>query len=129
MAEVEEIAIWQQPWFMKLVKQGLAVLLVLLLVFVVIRPIMKSLANNGQQQKALADATARAEAAVQQAQSGGLQAGAMAMQQPGQLPGGAAAMLPGPGSSGMSLPTVQSMIDNDPQRAAQVVKQWVNQDD
>jgi len=129
--EVEEIPVWQQPWFMKVVKQGLAALLVLLLVFVVIRPIMKSLANNGQQQKALADATARAESAVQQAQamaSGGSQGSAMAMQQ-AQMPGGGTAMLPGPGASGMSLPSVQGMIDSDPQRAAQVVKQWVKQDD
>lgn len=125
--EVIETPIWQQPWFMKLAKQGLAALLVLLLVFVVIRPIMKSLANNGQQQKALVEATARAEAAAQQAMAtGGPQAAAMAGQQSAQLPGSAAAMLPGPGSNGMSLSTVQGMIDSDPQRAAQVVKQWVN---
>jgi len=129
VAEEVEVAIWEQPWFMKVVKQSLAALLVLLLVFVVIRPIMKSLANNGQQQKALIDATARAEAAAQQLASGGSQSAAMAMQQPMQVAGGAAAMLPSPGASGMSLPTVQSMIDSDPQRAAQVVKQWINQDD
>ena len=57
--EVIETPVWQQPWFMKLAKQGLAALLVLLLVFVVIRPIMKSLANNGQQQKALVEAMAQ----------------------------------------------------------------------
>lgn len=113
---------------MKLVKQGLAALLVLILVFVVIRPIMKSLANNGQQQKALADATARAEEAVKQAQAGGQQ-GMMATQQPVQMQGGAAAMLPGPGARGMSLSNVQGVIDSDPQRAAQVVKQWVKVDE
>jgi len=128
VAEVVEVPIWQQAWFMKLVKQGLAALLVLILVFVVIRPIMKSLANNGQQQKALVEATARAEEAVKQAEAGG-QNGMMAMQQPAQMQGGAAAMLPGPGAGGMSLTNVQSVIDNDPQRAAQVVKQWVKVDE
>lgn len=130
--EVIEVPIWEQPWFMKVVKQGLAALLVLLLVFVVIRPIMKSLANNGQQHKALIDATARAEVAAKQAEemaAGGQQGGAMAMQQQMQLAGGGAAMLPSPGASGMSLPTVQGMIDSDPQRAAQVVKQWVKVDE
>lgn len=128
IAEVVETPIWQEAWFMKLVKQGLAALLVLILVFVVIRPIMKSLANNGQQQKALADATARAEEAVKQAQAGGQQ-GMMATQQPVQMQGGAAAMLPGPGARGMSLSNVQGVIDSDPQRAAQVVKQWVKVDE
>jgi len=130
VAEVEEIPIWQQAWFMKLVKQGLAALLVLILVFVVIRPIMKSLANNGQQQKALVEATARAEEATKQAEAvaNASPAQAMAMQQSSQM-GGAAAMLPGPGAGGMSLSNVQGMIDSDPQRAAQVVKQWVKVDE
>jgi len=130
VAEVEEVAIWQQAWFMKLVKQGLAALLVLILVFVVIRPIMKSLASNGQQQKELVEATARANEATKQAEAvaNATPAQAMAMQQSAQM-GGAAAMLPGPGAGGMSLSNVQGMIDNDPQRAAQVVKQWVKVDE
>jgi flagellar M-ring protein FliF len=130
VAEVEEIPIWQQAWFMKLVKQGLAALLVLILVFVVIRPIMKSLANNGQQQKELVEATARANEATKQAEAvaNATPAQAMAMQQSSQM-GGAAAMLPGPGAGGMSLSNVQGMIDSDPQRAAQVVKQWVKVDE
>lgn len=129
--EVVETPIWEQAWFMKLVKQVLAGLLVLILVFAVIRPIMKSLAANGQQQKALAEATARAEAAAQQAQNPAT-SGPAGMAQPGQMaqqPGGAAMMLPGPGQNDMSLSTVQGMIDNDPQRAAQVVKQWVTDDE
>ncbi|MEZ5523991.1 MAG: flagellar basal-body MS-ring/collar protein FliF [Pseudomonadales bacterium] len=125
--EAVETPIWEQAWFMKLVKQVLAGLLVLILVFAVIRPIMKSLAVNGQQQKALAEATARAEAAAKQAESMAA-AGPMAAAQfnpHAQQQGGAMAMLPGPGQADMSLSTVQNMIDNDPQRAAQVVKQWV----
>lgn len=130
VAEVEEIPIWQHAWFMKVVKQGLAALLVLILVFVVIRPIMKSLANNGQQQKALADATTRAQEATKQAEAvvNASPAQVMAMQQSPQM-GGAAAMLPGPGTGSMSLSNVQGMIDSDPQRAAQVVKQWVKVDE
>jgi len=126
VAEVEEVPMWQQAWFMKLVKQGLAGILVLILVFVVIRPIMKSLANNGQQQKALVEAIADAQEATKQAENtaaGG--PGVVTMRQPEQLSGGAAAMLPDPGSRSVTLPEIQSMVDNDPQRAAQVVKQWV----
>lgn len=130
VAEEIEVPLWEQAWFMKLVKQGLAALLVLILVFVVIRPIMKSLANNGQQQQALAEATARAQEATKQAEAmaTATPTQAMAMQQSGQM-GGAAAMLPGPGAGGVSLSNVQGMIDTDPQRAAQVVKQWVKTDE
>ncbi len=131
VAEEIEVPLWEQAWFMKLVKQGLAALLVLILVFVVIRPIMKSLANNGQQQKALAEATARAQEAAKQAEAmaNATPSQAMAMQQSASGGGAAAMMLPGPGAGGMSLSNVQSVIDSDPQRAAQVVKQWVKTDE
>ncbi len=39
----EEIPIWQEPWFIDLVKQGLAVLGVLIVLFGVIRPMIKDL--------------------------------------------------------------------------------------
>ncbi len=126
--EVEEIQIWQEDWFQPLVKQVLAGLLVLILIFVVIRPIMKSLSNDGAKQKALATAVANAQAAAEAAE-----AEAANPSMPGTMArGGAAgtALLPGPGQSyDMQLAAAQGLVTEDPQRAAQVIKQWVTDDE
>lgn len=127
-AEVVEEAIWEQAWFPKVVKQSLAGVLVLLLVFMVIRPIMKSLSNDGAKQKELALAIQTAQRAATAEPAANYLAAAptgtapvpMRQQQMG------AALLPGPGQGyDMQLATVQGMIADNPARAAQVVRQWV----
>ena len=42
---VIEVPIWQQPWFMKVVKMGIAALLIVVLFFSVMRPMIKRLIN------------------------------------------------------------------------------------
>lgn len=124
---IEEVAIWEKSWFPKVVKQSLAGILVLLLIFMVIRPIMKSLSNDGAKQKELAIAVANAQAGPAAAQG---RAGGNA-NIPQQFAGaGGAALLPGPGQSyDMQLAAAQGMIADNPQRAAQVIKQWVTENE
>ena len=125
---IEEVAIWEKSWFPKLVKQSLAGILVLLLIFMVIRPIMKSLSSDGAKQKELALAVANAQTAPATAQ--GRAAGGGTNLSPQYGSGNTAALLPGPGQSyDMQLATAQSMIADNPQRAAQVVKQWVTENE
>ncbi len=113
--------LWEQPWFWPLVKQVLAGLGVLLVIFGVIKPVMRSLAEAGaaQQQAALAAAGA-----------------------PGQLPPGeegapGQAALTGPDGEALPAPKksyedqlaqAQSLVQEDPRRVAQVVKTWMNDD-
>lgn len=122
--EVEEIPIWEKSWFQKVVKQVIAGIVVLVLIFMVIRPIMKSLSNDGAKQKELALAVASAQAASNP--EVGQQPGAV----PQQFGAAGTALLPGPGQSyDMQLSTVQGMVADNPQRAAQVVRQWVTENE
>ncbi len=45
--ELPESPIWEQPWFWSAIKQLMGALFVLLLVFLVLRPLMKNLATSG----------------------------------------------------------------------------------
>jgi len=123
--EIEETPIWQQDWFQKIVKQALAGIMVLTLVFAVIRPIMKNLASSGASQPSMALATAGLQPA-----SGYEPAGAGTMPGPA-VPGAATAgLLTGPGQGyGNEMAAVQGIVANDPQQAAQVIKNWVTEDE
>ncbi|MBA1330309.1 hypothetical protein QQ73_03710 [Candidatus Endoriftia persephone str. Guaymas] len=46
----------------------------------------------------------------------------------GELEGGEAVKLPGPGSYEKTLEAARQMIAEDPKRVAQVVKQWIADD-
>ena len=119
--EVAEIPIWEQPWFQQWSKRAVAGILLLILIFAVIRPIMKSLSNDGAKQKQLALAVANAQAA----QGGNPPPGMMAQAGAGN---NRTALLPGPGRSyDMQLSAAQGLIADNPQRAAQVLKQWVGE--
>ena len=123
--EIEETPIWQHDWFQKIVKQALAGIMVLILVFAVIRPIMKNLANSGASQPSMALTTAGSQPVTGYEPAA---PGAM----PGQaVPGAATAgLLAGPGQGyGNEMAAVQGIVANDPQQAAQVIKNWVTEDE
>ena len=126
----EEIPIWETSFFQKMLKQGLAFIVVLILVFAVLRPIMKSLSDTGAQKNALAQATANAQAAQTAAAAGGQgYAGAAQMGMPAAA-GAGTALLSGPGQNyDLQLNTAQALVADNPERAAQVIKQWVTEDE
>jgi len=114
-----ETPVWEQAWFQQWSKRGLAGVLLLILIFAVIRPIMKSLSNDGAKQKQLAVAMANNQAAEAEYSA----AGGVAQAGP---TGNNRALLTGPGRGYDSqLTAAQGLIAENPQRAAQVVKQWV----
>lgn len=120
--DIETTPIWQQQWVRDLAKQAVGVIAVLLLVFGVLRPVMKSLSQSSRQNAAAGGALGA---------MGGSEA--MALGPLGEesvtLSGGAANMLlPGPDSSyEQQLTAIKGLIAEDPGRVAQVVKQWVAQ--
>ncbi len=108
IAEPEPMPLWQQPWVLDLAREGLGALLVLTLAFFVVRPMMRSLTRPQP-----------------------LPASGELMLEGGQ-PGGA--MLP-QGAYGLPMgyedrmAAARSVAGQDPRQVAQVVRNWVAQDD
>ena len=99
-AEAEEAAVsmLDQPWVKAALKQGTGAVLVLLLIFVILKPIMRTL--------------------TQPARGGGLDLGGDRVSLGGQV-----GFQP---SYDQQVAAARSMVGQDPQRAAQVMKEWVN---
>ena len=115
-----EPPIWEQPWVWDVGKQALGALFILIMVFGVLKPILRSLAEKGEAMQ------------QQMATAGG---------PPGTLPPGegeAQAALPGaPAQENLPPPENQvdkhlevakEMVKEDPARVAQVVRGWVGND-
>ena len=112
-----EVPIWQQPWLQDLVKKGVGGLLVLLLIFGVLKPVMKSLA--AQRQQALPTPAAAGEGAPE-----AIAEDTVTLSQPAVQP----ALGGPPGSYEQNLATANAAVEQDPKLVAQVVKNWVKQD-
>ena len=141
LGALPEAPVWEQGWFLDLMKQAAAVLAVLFLLFGVLRPTMRSLAGREKEEKkaaALAEEQADEEQARIAATGGvvsynynpeGVPVAAPALQQT------TAAELPEhmddlllidvPHGYGKRLEYLQKVVDNDPRLVAQVVKRWV----
>lgn len=110
-----EPSLMEQPWVWDAAKQVGGVIVVLIFFFGVLRPIMRSLADRGQQDQhaMVAAATAAAAADNQDVLAG---------------PGGQGA-LPNPAQAyEEQMGTARNLVNQDPKRVAQVVKTWVNED-
>ncbi|RTE66850.1 flagellar basal body M-ring protein FliF [Amphritea opalescens] len=120
----EEVPIWKQEWVLDLVKQVLGGLFVLLLVFGVLRPIMKSLAISAAQ-KAAADG---AEAKTETDMAGDLESLDMSGISPDHVTfsGIDNALAPTPNETyEYQMNAIRSMIAEDPAKVAQAIRQWV----
>lgn len=115
-----EPAIYEKPWFWTLVKQVVGGLGVLILIFGVIKPVMRHLAERGaaEQEAAMAAAQAAQAAALE----GGEQA-ALAGPQGGQQ----LAAPQGPNYE-EQVGQARNLVKEDPKRVAQLVKNWVSDD-
>ena len=107
---------WTQPWFWEIMKQILAGLFILVLIFGVIRPTIKSIANRGRDETSvLLDELEDAEAGLDDERV--------------TLTGMDEFLLPGASESfERQLDALKGLIAEDPARVAQVVIKWVNED-
>jgi flagellar M-ring protein FliF len=135
-----EIPVWEQGWFLDLMKQAAAVLAVLLLLLGVLRPTMRRLAGYDEEEKKAA-ALAEEQTAEEQAKAamGGVvsynynQEGmpvatpALTQQTPTELPTHMEDLLliDIPHGYEKRLEYLQRVVDNDPKLVAQVIKRWV----
>ena len=109
---------WTQPWFWEIMKQILAGLFILVLIFGVIRPTIKSIANRGREEEELSllEELEDAEAGLDEEKV--------------TLSGMDEYMLPGASESfERQLDALKGLIAEDPARVAQVVIKWVNDGD
>jgi flagellar M-ring protein FliF len=114
-----ELPIWEEAWVLDVAKQVGGLLLVLILIFVVLRPTMKKMME--------------APMVVHAPGAGGMAAAAM-----GGVEGGVATpeldssgepiKLPGKGKYEDTLDAARQMVNEDPKRVAQVVRSWVAED-
>jgi flagellar M-ring protein FliF len=137
-----EIPVWEQGWFLDLLKQVAAVLAVLFLLFGVLRPTMRSLAGREQEEKKAAALAKEQQATEEQAKAavmggvvsynynqGGIPVTAPALQQQAQaeLPTHIEDLLliDVPHGYERRLEYLQRVVDNDPKLVAQVIKRLV----
>lgn len=125
------VPLWEQPWFLNLIKQLGAGLVVLLILLGILRPTMRYLAG-GIILKNTADAGAHeAGTAVAGELVGHPEVAALAGQLQGQaaLPFSIDELLQDnqnvPQHYGQRLEYLQKMVDDNPQLVAQVLKRWV----
>ncbi len=107
MEPLPDIPIWQEPWVLDIAKQTAGAIGILLLVFGILRPVMKNLAGIGSR-------------AAARPVNGELQLGA---EQGG--PGGVAQLPPGVTSYDQQVQLAQSIAGQSPKRAANVMSEWV----
>lgn len=101
-APIEELApekIYEKPWFMPLIKNILGGLILLSIVFLVLRPIFKSLTKVAQQKREMLKKIAQEQN----------------MNDAGKLGN----------TTAQTLIHVKDMVNEDPKKAAQVIKKWV----
>jgi len=118
-----ELAVWEQPWVWDAGKQAVGALFILIMLFGVIKPVLRNLAEGGKNAQqamvpAAADANGMAAAGMPMA------AGQAALaDNSAQMPG-----LPSPSGTDNQLDSAKNLVQEDPARVAQVVKTWVNSD-
>jgi flagellar M-ring protein FliF len=127
--------LWEQGWFLNLLKQVAAVLAVLFLIFGVLRPTMRRLAGRDEEKKMLALTDEQAKTAAMgdvvsynYNQDGALAPAALDLQQPAsELPTHMEDLLliDTPPDYEKRLEYLQKVVDNDPKLVAQVIKRWV----
>jgi flagellar M-ring protein FliF len=104
---VDGLPLWQQPWLIKLGKQIVGAALVLVVAFLVLRPLMKSLTKS----------SGRSSAASREDLDGDTLS----------LSGQGKAIKLSP-SFEQQIAAARTLVGQDPRRAAQVVKDWVSAD-
>lgn len=124
VAEIAEVPFWTQPWFWNIAKQALGILFVLVLVFGVLRPVLKSL--SGGNRSAAEDTAGYPALNDDGLLADDLRDDTVSLSAPASGP----ALLPPPGAGyEQQLNAIKGLLAEDPGRVAQVVKEWINADE
>lgn len=127
VADLPEVPMWEQGWFLDIVKQVGGLLLVLLLIFVVLRPAIKRL--TATHAEAVGVAGDVAGAAGGHSISGPIRDGGQGEEDDMLLGSdGEPIRLPGGGKYENIMDAARQLVEEDPKRVAQLVKTWVKEE-
>jgi len=136
MEALPDVPLWEQDWFISLVKQLTAVSVVLFLIFAVLRPTMRGLIARDEEVKALLEAHAAAEemGGVVRFDENGNPIAVPLTEEDEEIEGGISSgvedllLLDAPQSYEKRLDYVRQLIDEDPALVAEVLKSWIKPD-
>jgi flagellar M-ring protein FliF len=124
---LEEVPVWQEPWFIDLVKQGLAVLGVLIVLFGVIRPMIKDLTKPDETLQIEYPEELEAEEAEETLEN--LEEIHKALEQIDEsVEQTVADIAHGTDEEQQLMEKVRSIVQNDPKGVAHILKQWLQED-
>ncbi len=124
-----EPPLWEQSWVWSLAKQVLAGLLVLILVFGVLRPTMRALVLRGKSEREAQAGTGEAQGDSGVAREQGANPQLAGADGQLSLSSEDLAMLEGPARYEQRLEIARKMAKGDPKRVAQLVKNWIAEDE
>ncbi|MCL5041921.1 MAG: flagellar M-ring protein FliF [Gammaproteobacteria bacterium] len=123
---IPEIPFWSQPWFWDIAKQILGILFVLVLVFGVLRPVLKNLTSHSRSEGSDYALGLPGGGSMGNEGFGDLSEDQVSLSGPASGP----VMLPPPTAGyEQHLNAIKGLVAEDPARVAQVVKEWVNADE
>ncbi len=114
-----EVPIWEQGWALDIGKKILGALLVIIVLFGILKPIMRSLATQSREMVPVNSATG--SAAVNSVE--GMAEDTVTLGAAQDIPA-----IPAPGSYEQNMITANKAVEQDPKLVAQVVKNWVAND-
>ena len=125
VADLPAVPIWEQGWFIDIVKQVGGLLMVLILIFFVLKPTMRRLTASHAELAGGGDDPERARVEGPLASADGTAGDAQDLLlgsdgQPLQLPSGA--------RYENIMDAARQLVDEDPKRVAQLVKTWMNEE-
>ena len=135
--EIPEVPLWEKGWFVDLVKTGVAALLVIIFFLTVLRPMLKTLAH-GNARVGVRVVSADGSVGILESDGtirGSLESGSATLStaaaggdNSGQLEDGLI-HIPTPGAYEENIKMVNKLVADDPALVAQVVKNWINDED
>jgi len=124
---VEEVPIWQQPVFIKVIKLALGALVILVLILAVVRPMLKRLIYPDQTPQDYGDKSLDSHIDLgdetMDMLTSDFDAGAVGFAADGSL------QLPDLHRDEDILKAVRALVANEPELSSQVVKSWLNEDE
>ncbi|MCJ8293700.1 MAG: flagellar M-ring protein FliF [Colwellia sp.] len=124
---VAEIPIWQQPWFVKVLKLVLGAIVIIVLILAVVRPMLKRLIYPEQTPDDYGDKSLDSHIDLgdetMDMLTSDFDAGAVGFAPDGSL------QLPDLHRDEDILKAVRALVANEPELSSQVVKSWLNEDE
>lgn len=119
---VDAMPLWREPWLFDILKQFVGVLLVLFLLFGVLRPVLRSLAEKGSAPEVLALPAEEAQGELPMGEDRLSLTNQQGVSQQGRP-------LNPEQKMEMRLNQARSFVNDDPKRGAQVVKTWLTEEE